>query len=115
MKEAKAIKFCKNWKKLNDRIFVTVRWTDTHYAEGTTLPIIINNRQFCGWKKQIGYGLILFTVTTQLYRLLNKNFTQYDAECDVEEYYNMMKKWYGRKKDWKKQKSIVQIVGVQKL
>lgn len=58
--------------------------------------------------------MVVFTVNVKLNELLFDEFTRYDADCSPEQYYNLMKKWYSRKKNWKKEDSVVQMVGIRK-
>lgn len=109
MKIAKAIKFCQEYTKLKNDFFLTVRWTDTEYNMGDTLPIWLKGKP-TGEK-----GRILFTTKVKLDDLGTWGFTNYDANCLPFKYFQMMEKWYQRKKDWNGLDSIVQIVGVQKV
>jgi hypothetical protein len=103
----KAIKFANEWSKLKDSFFLTVRWTDSEYIPHQEYPIHIRG-------KNKFKGVVVFTTNTKLKNLLFNEFTRYDADCSPEQYYNMIKRWYSRKKDWKKENSMVQVVGVRK-
>jgi len=103
----KSIKFSKEWSKLKDDFFLTVRWRDAKYVYNSIIPVIIKG-------KNRFYGQIVFTLNVKLRDLLYEQFTYYDADCDVKHYYSMLKRWYSRKPDWKEKNSIVQIVGIRK-
>lgn len=110
-KEAVAMKMSQNWVKMDERnhFFLTVRWTDTIYPVGKTMPLIIKG-------KNEGTVKIEFTFRITLLNLLNsEGFTKYDASCTPKEYYEMLKGWYGKKPDWNEYASTVQVVGVERI
>lgn len=107
MIKAKVLKFAKEWSKLKDSFFLTVRWTDTVYIPHQIYPVAIKGKiKF--------YGKVLFTINVKLKDILYDAFTIYDADCTALEYYQMMKNWYGNKEKWKNENSIVQMVGIRK-
>jgi len=107
VKLKKSIKFSKEWSKLKDNFFLTVRWGDATYVFNSIIPVIVKG-------KTKFYGQIAFTLDVKLRDLLYEQFVRYDADCDVKQYYSMLKGWYSRKSDWKEENSIVRIVGIRK-
>lgn len=108
VKTAKVIKFAKEWSKLKNDFFLTVRWPDTAYEVGKEMPVLVRNSRMCDAK-------VVFTFMVPLCNILTNAFTLYDADCPVQEYTKMMEKWYGRKADWNGIHSIVRVIGIRKV
>lgn len=100
--------FSRDWGKLKNDFFLTVRWNDAIYPLKKPIPLMV-----CG--QQEGHCMIEFSVEVKLNTLLTEVFTRYDADCSVEEYYRMMKNWYGRKPNWKAEESMVKLLGAVKV
>jgi hypothetical protein len=111
------IGFSHFYKKLQKDEFKTVRWLDTHYVLGKTYEIIVVEKRG-GFKPRRNLCLARL-ISMQIYRLFElmsfPGFTEEDADCGPEAYYEMMRGWYSQKPDWKEETSEVQLLTLRKV
>lgn len=106
------INFSNHYLKLDTDCFTTVRWTDKYYRVGRIYDIVLTNLG-------VGYEQTLFKakcVKIELRRInqLTEDFIRNDADCSIDEFFRMMKKWYKNKPDWKDINSEMQVLYLEK-
>lgn len=105
------INFSKPYEKLSLDSFHTVRWPDTAYTVGRIYVCYLRRGVS---KKTIGY-FKLVRRELQTIRSLTPEFIRDDADCTPAEFNEMMRNWYERKRDWKKDASEVQILYLERV
>jgi len=112
MKKAEHIKFTRRYQKLQDKLFHTVRWTDTSYVLGKTYQVLLGS--YGGLAQPYGEARI---VKMELRKMsdLTDVFIRKDAECDRQVFFELMKDWYGKKPNWKGWDSEIQVIWFRRI
>lgn len=111
-KKNQHISFSRSYSKLKKDKFTTIRWLDKFYKVGRTYDIL------CGGSYDLrNYHCQARIVKIELKRIsqLSPEFIKADADCDIDQFFNMMKRWYSKKPDWKDIMSEMQVLYLEKI
>jgi hypothetical protein len=109
--------FSKRYKKLDPlRLnFTTVRWLDSFYRLGKNYEIFYVVPNLYHRKIHLGTARLIKMEIKRIEQLDNV-FTQLDADCGINEFYQMLKHWYEKKQNppWKGANSEIQILYLER-
>ena len=110
VKDAVQLTFSKNYMKLRDPEFHTVRWLDKRYTLGKDYPVVFVVPDNPFHQRLDKRKARVIKLEIKRIKDLSDEFILKDAECNRKEFINMMREWYGEKVNWQEQYSEVQIV-----
>jgi len=111
MKEKYQLTFTQKYKKLDPMkiLFTTVRWLDAHYVLGKIYNVIYIVPNAFHTQIKLGTARIV-RMEIETVSQLSDLFIREDADCNRDEFYIKLERWYKRKPDWKGWDSEVQIL-----
>jgi len=103
--------FSKRYQKLDPLAltFTTVRWLDSFYRLGKVYEIfyVVPN----AYHRKIHLGSArLIKMEIKTIDDLDVAFCQRDADCGINEFYQLMRSWYEKKPKWKGSNSQIQVL-----
>lgn len=103
------INFSKNWNnKLNCFFFTTIRPVSEKYKSGERFDIRINDVFYC-------YADLIEIKTLTISQITERNYNILDSGLNASEFYDLMSKFYSKKKWWKERETTLQTLFLKKL
>lgn len=112
MKRNQHINFSRQYSKLNNKIFTTVRWLDKFYKVGRVYDVLGGGDYML---RPFLFKARCIKIELKRISQLDVDFIKADADCGIDQFYKMMKRWYSKKPDWKEWQSEMQVLYLKKV